>query len=47
MNKKKQTLKIAGISIWRILTYFIIYSIAGYFIETAFGLLTKGVLESR
>ena len=47
MNKKKQKLKIAGISIWRILTYFIIYSIAGYFIETAFGLLTKGVLESR
>ena len=47
MNKKKQTLKIAGISIWRILTYFIIYSIAGYLIETAFGLLTKGVLESR
>lgn len=47
MNKKKQTLKIAGISIWRILTYFIIYSIAGFFIETTFGLLTKGVLESR
>ena len=47
MNSKKHTLKIAGISIWRILAYFIIYSIAGYVIETAFGFLTKGVLESR
>lgn len=45
--KKRKTLKIAGISIWRILTYFIIYSIAGYIIETIFGLLTKGMLESR
>lgn len=47
MNNKKRTLKIAGISIWRIFTYFIIYSIAGYIIETTFGLLTKGVLESK
>lgn len=47
MKKKKETIKIAGISIWRILTYFIVYSIAGYVIETVFGLLTKGVLESR
>lgn len=47
MEKKKETIKIAGISIWRILTYFIVYSIAGYVIETVFGLLTKGVLESR
>lgn len=45
--KKIKALKIAGISIWRILTYFIIYSIAGYIIETIFGLLTKGILESR
>lgn len=47
MEKKGKALKIAGISIWRILTYFIIYSIAGYIIETIFGLLTKGMLESR
>ena len=47
MKKEKKTLKIAGISIWRILTYFIIYSIAGYIIETLFGLFTKGMLESR
>ena len=44
-TKKKFT--IFGISIWRILAYFIIYSIAGYIIETIFGLLTKGVIESR
>lgn len=47
MKKEKKTLKIAGISIWRTLTYFIIYSIAGYIIETLFGLFTKGMLESR
>ena len=45
--KCKKTLNIAGISIWRIVTYFIIYSIAGYIIETLFGLFTKGMLESR
>ena len=47
MNNKKHTLKIAGITIWRLLAYFIIYSIAGYIIETAFGFFTKGLLESR
>ena len=45
--REKKTLKIAGISIWRILTYFIIYSMAGFIIETLFGFLTKGMLESR
>ena len=44
-DKKKFT--ILGISIWRLLAYFILYSIAGYIIETIFGLLTKGVIESR
>ncbi len=44
-NKKKIT--IAGISIWRLLAYFIIYSVVGFVIETAFGLITKGVIESR
>lgn len=47
LNKKDKTFKICGISIWRILAYFIIYSILGYFIETIFGLITKGVLENR
>lgn len=44
-NKKK--LKVFGISIWTILTYFIFYSIIGYVIESIFGIITKGVWESR
>ena len=44
-NKKKFT--IFGFTIWRIIIYFIIYSILGFIIETIFGLITKGVLESR
>ena len=44
---EKKTLKIMGISIWRILAYFIIYSFFGYIIETIFGIATKGVWESR
>ena len=49
-NKKEKTNKkftILGMSIWRVLAYFIIYSILGYLIETLFGLVTKGVIESR
>ena len=45
--KKKEHIKICGISIWRILAYFVVYSVAGLIIETIFGILTKGVLESR
>lgn len=45
MRKLKAT--IFGISIWRILSYFIIYSVLGYIIETLFGIATKGVWESR
>lgn len=44
-EKKKFT--ILGFSIWRILAYFIIYSVLGYIIETLFGMVTKGVWESR
>ncbi len=44
-EKKKRTIN--GISIWRILAYFIIYSVAGYIIETVYGIITKGVWESR
>ena len=44
-SKKKFT--IFGFTIWRLLAYFIIYSIAGYIIETAFGLVKYGTLESR
>ena len=42
-----KNIKIFGISIWRICAYFIIYSFLGFIIETAFGLVTKGVIESR
>ncbi len=45
MKKLKQT--ILDISIWKLLVYFIIYSIIGYIIETLFGIATKGVWESR
>lgn len=44
-NKKHFT--IMGISIWRILAYFIIYSVLGFIIETLYGMITKRVLESR
>ena len=43
----KKEFKIFGFTVTRLLAYFIVYSIAGYIIETVFGLLTKGVLESR
>lgn len=46
-KKEKEHIKICGISIWRILAYFVVYSVVGFIIETIFGLLTKGVLESR
>ena len=44
---KKVKKGIFGYSFWQILEYFIIYSILGYVIETLYGLLTKGVVESR
>ena len=47
MKKLKKRIAINGISIWRILAYFIIYSVAGYIIETIYGMITKGVWESR
>ena len=48
-DKKSENKKftIFDFSIWRILAYFIIYSVAGYIIETLFGMVTKGVWESR
>ena len=44
---EKRKLKILSFSIWRLLAYFIIYSVVGYIIETLFGIVTKGVWESR
>ena len=46
-TKQKKKFKIFGYSIWRILAYFIIYSVLGYIIETLFGIITKGTWESR
>ena len=31
----------------RVLAYFVIYSFLGFIVETIFGMLTKGVVESR
>lgn len=39
--------EIQKISIWRVLTYFIIYSFIGYIVETLFALINYNVLESR
>lgn len=47
VKKRKKRITILGISIWEILGYFIIYSIAGFIIETLFALLRYGVFESR
>lgn len=44
---KDNRFTIMGLSIYRILAYFIIYSIVGYIIETVFGIVTKGRWESR
>lgn len=46
-TKQKKAFTILGISIWRILAYFIIYSVIGYVVETLYGIATKGVWESR
>lgn len=49
---KKEVVKskkfiILGFDVWEILAYFIIYSIAGFLIETSFALVRYGILESR
>lgn len=46
-KKNKNNFGILGFSIWRLFAYFIIYSFLGYIIETIFGMVTKGVWESR
>ncbi len=46
-NKVKKNKTIFGFSIWRLIAYFSIYSVLGFVIETAFGAVTKGVIESR
>ena len=44
---KKENIKFLKYNIGEILAYFIIYSIAGFFIETIFALVRYGILESR
>lgn len=43
----KKGFTIFGIKPWKIMSYFVIYSFIGFFIETIYGILTKGVIESR
>lgn len=43
----KKSFTILGISIWRLLAYFIIYSFAGYVVETIYAIISKGMWESR
>lgn len=45
--EKKKKITILGISLWRLIAYFIIYSFAGYLVETIFSIFSKGTLESR
>lgn len=47
VKEEKKHLKILGITIWRIFAYIIIYSIIGFFVETIFGVVKYGMLESR
>lgn len=44
-NKKQFTIN--GVTIYRILAYFVIYSVLGYVLETLFALIMYGKLESR
>ena len=44
---KQKEFTILGYRIWRILAYFVIYSFLGFCLETLYGLLTKGIIESR
>ena len=44
---KDKEYKLFGVSIWKIFSYFIIYSILGYIIETIFGIITMGEWQSR
>ena len=44
---KKKSFTILGASIWRLLAYFIIYSVIGFIIETVFAMVFYNVIESR
>ena len=46
-NIKSRIKEMLNFSVWRITGYFIIYSVLGFIVETIFGIITKGVIESR
>jgi len=46
-TEAKKGWTINKVTIWRILAYFALYSFVGFVIETAYGFLTQGKLESR
>ena len=46
-EEKRGKITLFGISIWKLMAYFILYSILGYIVETLFGIITKGVWECR
>ena len=45
--EKQKSFKILGFKVWRLMAYFVIYSFLGFILETTYGVLTKGVIESR
>lgn len=45
-NAKKK-FRILGYKPWKLMAYFVLYSFLGFILETTYGLLTKGVIESR
>ena len=47
IHNQKEHRKLCGVSFWRILAYIIIYSFIGFLVEVLYGLITKGVIESR
>lgn len=46
-QKQEENLGPIKTSIWRVLAYFIIYSVLGFVIETLFALVNYGIFESR
>ena len=47
MERRKLRPKFFGYSLWRLIAYFIIYSIVGLLVETTFCIIKYGVFESR
>ena len=47
VEKNVKEFTILNYSIWRLLVYFVVYSFIGFFIETIYGMFTKGLIESR